>query len=225
MGKAGERVLDVGCGSGILDRWLAHHTNGANPIVAVDISAYLMREAAALARSEGLEGRIEFREGSAEALPFPDSSFDVCMSFTVIQAVDADRMLGEMLRVTRPGGRVAVLARGDDRPKIINLSLRPELKAKAEAPRDVGDLNPQGCFDASLYRRFQQAGLTSVKMFPQLATSTNRTRLRVMQENQLLPALTPEESEEWWSAVAEAEAEGTFFISELFRCAVGTKQG
>ena len=84
--QPGERVLDVGCGSGSLDRWLAHHTNGANPIVAVDISAYLMREAAALARSEGLEGKIEFREGSAEGLPFLDNSFDVCMSFTVIQA-------------------------------------------------------------------------------------------------------------------------------------------
>ena len=53
---------------------------------------------AGLAQSEGLEGVVEFREASAEALPFPDSSFDVTMSFTVIQAVDADRMLGEMMR-------------------------------------------------------------------------------------------------------------------------------
>ena len=50
----GERVLDVGCGSGSLDRWLAQRTRKANPIMAVDHSAYLLREAATLARSEGL---------------------------------------------------------------------------------------------------------------------------------------------------------------------------
>ena len=138
-----ELVLDVGCGTGGLDRWLAHHTSGANPIMGVDISRYLLREAEGLARREGLEDVIEFREASADALPFPDNGFDVSMSFTVISAVDADLMLSEMVRVTRPSGRVAVLTRGDDRPKIINLPLQPELKTKAEAPRDQTE-NPQG---------------------------------------------------------------------------------
>jgi len=191
--------------------------------VGVDISAYLIQEATALDRSEGLEGVIEFREASAEALPFPDSSFDVSMSFTVMQVVDADRMLGEMVRVTGPGGRIAVLGRGDDRPYIINLRLRSELKAKAEASRGGGS-NPQGCRDASLYRRFHQAGLTQVKMFPQLATYTDRTRLQFMQ-GEILSALTPEEAEEWRTAVAEAESEGTFFIAEPFHCVVGTMPG
>ncbi len=59
------------------------------------------------------------------------------MSFTVMQAVDADRMLREMMRVTKPGGRIGVLANAVDRPQIINLPLRAELKAKAEAARVV----------------------------------------------------------------------------------------
>ena len=219
--QPGERVLDVGCGSGGLNRWLAHRTGGSNPIMGVDISTYLVREAAGLARSEGLEGIIEFREANAEALPFPDSSFDVSMSFTVISAVHADRMLSEMVRVTRPGGRIAVLTRGDDRPYIINLPLRAELMAKAEGPhRSAG--NPTGCSDVSLYRRFHQAGLTQVKVFPQLATYTDRARLRFMQ-GEILPTLTSEEAEEWRTAVVEVEAEGTFFIAEAYHCAVGTK--
>ena len=223
--QPGERVLDVGCGPGGLDRWLARHTGGANPIVGVDINPYLTREAADLARSEGLEGAIEFREGSAEDLPFPDNSFDVSMSFTVIQIVDADRMLGEMVRVTRPGGRVAVLGRADDWPNIINLAVRSELKTKAEAQwRDQTPHNPLGCDDASLYRRFYQVGLTQVKMFPQLAIYTDRPRVQRIQQNQILPVLTPEEAEEWRTAVAGAEAEGTFFIAEPFHCAVGTKR-
>ena len=198
--QPGERVLDVGCGPGTLDRWLAHRTGGANPIVGMDISPYLTREAGALARSEGLDGVIEFREGSAEALPFPDNSFDVSMSFTVIQLVDANQMLAEMVRVTKPGGRVGVVGRGDDRPNMINLPVRAELRAKAEAQRDQEPHNPQGCDDASLYRRFHQAGLTEVKMFPQLAVYTDRTRLQFMNQNQIFPVLDPEEMEEWRAA-------------------------
>src|SRR5574341_2242830 len=78
--RPGETVLEVGCGTGVLDRWLARHTGGANRIVGLDVSRYILREAMALARQEGLEGVIEFREGRAEALPFPGSSFDVAMS-------------------------------------------------------------------------------------------------------------------------------------------------
>ncbi len=221
--QPGERVLDVGCGSGGLDRRLAHRTCRGNPIVGVDISPHLLREAVALARSEGLEGVIEFREASAEDLPFQDSSFDVSMSFTVIQAADAERMLGEMMRVTKPGGRIGILANATDRPIIINLPLRAELKTKAEA-RQRRVPNPRGCSDASLYRLFHQVGLTQVEMFPQLSTYTDRPRLRFM-EGDILPALTPEEIEEWRAAVVEGEAEGTFFIAEPYHCAVGTKPG
>ena len=219
--QPGERVLDVGCGPGSLDRWLAHRTGGANPIVGVDVSTFLLREAAALVKSEGLEGVVEFREASGEMLPFPDDSFDVSMSFTVIQFVDADRMLGEMIRVTRPGGRIAVLARGDDRPNIINAPLRAELKAKAEAQRSELP-HELGCRDASLYRRFQQAGLTKVKMFPQLVTYTEEAHWQTVQ-SRVLSALSPEEAEEYRTAVAQAQAEGSFFIAEQFHCAVGVK--
>ena len=145
------------------------------------------------------------------------------MSFTAIGEPDAERMLGEMVRVTKPGGRIAVLTRGDDRPKIVNLPLRADLKTKAEAPRN-GASNGPGCADASLYRRFHQAGLTHLKMLPHLATNTGRPRLRFM-EAEIFTNLTPEELREWQTAVDEAEEEGTYFIAEVYHCAVGTKPG
>lgn len=163
--QPGERVLDVGCGMGSIDRWLARRTGGANPICGVDVSGHLVREAADLARSEKLDGVIEFREGTAEALPFLDNSFDVSLSFTVIPAVDADQMIGETVRITKPGGRIGILANAGDRSKFINLSLRTELRTKAEAPRGRAS-NPLGSADASLYLRFHQMGLAQVKMFP-----------------------------------------------------------
>jgi hypothetical protein len=64
--QPGEEILDVGCGSGVLDRWLAQYTGGANRIVGVDINRYLLGEAATRVRHEGLEGIIELREGNAE---------------------------------------------------------------------------------------------------------------------------------------------------------------
>ena len=221
--RPGETVLEVGCGTGVLDRWLARHTGGANRIVGIDISRYLLREAMALAGKEGLEGVIEFREGSAEALPFPESSFDVAMSSTVIQRVDADRMLREMVRVTKPGGRVAVVGHAHDMPRWVNLALPAELKARVEAPGWASDRgHPLGCDDASLYRRFHQAGLTQVKMFPQFAAFDERSRLQSLQGD-ILPTLTPDAVQEWRAAVAQAEAAGTFFIATPFHCAVGTK--
>src|SRR5262249_23249339 len=128
--QPGESVLEVGCGTGVLDRWLARHTGGANRIVGLDISRYMLREAMALARQERLEGVVEFREGRARALPFPATSFGAPTPRTLIQRVDADRMLREMVRVIKPGGRVAVVGHAHDVPRWLNLALSAELKAR-----------------------------------------------------------------------------------------------
>jgi ubiquinone/menaquinone biosynthesis C-methylase UbiE len=220
----GEVVLEVGCGSGVLDRWLARRTGGANRIVGMDVNPFMLRQARALVRQEGLEHLITFEEGNAEAMPFPDNSFDVVMSSTVIQRVDADRMLPEMVRVAKPGGRVAVVAHGHDMPRWVNLPLRAELKAKVEAPgwADEGG-HPHGCDEASLYQRMHQAGLSQIKMFPQLATFDDAMRLQQLQAS-LLPTLSPKEAAEWRAAVAQGEAEGTYFIATPFHSAVGTKR-
>ena len=177
-----------------------------------------------MVRNEGLEGVVEFREGSGDTLPFPDRSFDVAMSFTAMQYVDADQMIREMMRVIKPGCRVGVLARGDDQPNIINAPFRAELKAKAESQR-TERYNKLGCNDASLYRRFHQVGLSHVKMFPQLAiftASSDGARLGDMHDR-ILPTLSAEEAEEYQSAVAQSQADGSFFLAEVFHCAVGTK--
>jgi ubiquinone/menaquinone biosynthesis C-methylase UbiE len=220
--RPGEAVLEVGCGSGVLARWLQRRTAGHNHITGVDINPYLLREAKALTQQEGLKGAIEFRDGDAQALPFSDNRFEVAMSVTVIEETDADRMLAEMVRVTKPGGRVAVICRALDMASPMNLPLSATLKAKVEAL--VGQMSPQGCADASLYRRVRQAGLTQVKMLPQLAVFDHADP-RVLQflENALLPRLTEEEVREWQTARAEAEAAGTFYMTWPHHCAVGTK--
>ena len=222
--KPGETVLDVGCGTGVIDRWLAHHTAGQNRIVGVDINQYLLQEATALARKEGLDGALDFQEGSAEVLPFPDNNFDVTMSVTVIEEVDAEKMLAELVRVTKPGGRVAVIARAMDMPFLMNLRLPAELQAKVSAPGTLGSVAERGCADANLYRRVHEAGLTDVKMFPELpAFDDSEPGMLQFMQNALMGKLTEEEARQWHSARAQADAEGTFFMTWPHHCAVGTK--
>ena len=218
--RPGETVLEVGCGSGVILRWLARRASGANHITGVDINPYLLREAAALAKKEGVEGAIELREGSGEALPFADSHFDVTMACTVMEEGNADRMLAECVRVTKSGGRVAVIVRSLDMSGWVNLPLGIDLKKKTETQR--GHVFKEGCADASLYRRMQQAGLRQLTMLPQWATFSAGERLQFEQER-IAAMLKPAELNEWRKAIVQADEEGTFFIAQPFHCAVGTK--
>jgi SAM-dependent methyltransferase len=219
--RPGDRILDVGCGSGVLSRWLAQHTGGANPIMAVDSNRYLLHEAATLAIKEGLHDWIVFREGQAEALPFADHSFQVTLACTVLEEGDANRMLAEMVRVTQPGGHVAVLVWGNDRPWLVNLEVESTLKAKVEAPVGLHIAAPGGCADASLYRRMRDAGLTLQGMFPGLVVFTGPMGYYYLARR--AASLSGEERHAWRTAMRQAERAGTLFIALPFHSAVGTK--
>ena len=221
--QPGERVLEAGCGTGVLCRWVARRTDRQNPVDGVDVNTYFLREAADIARREGMEDLVSFHEGSAEALPFDDNSFDVVFSSTVIQRVNADLMLPELVRVVKPGGRIAVLGHAHDMNRWVNLPLRLDLKTRIESPPWVDDPgHPQGCDDSSLYQRFARLGLQNTRMFPFISTFAEPDRLQFMQGG-ILPTLNAEEAAEWRAAAEQAQAAGTFFISTPFHCAVGTK--
>ena len=221
--RPGERVLEAGCGTGVLCRWVARRTGRQNPVAGVDVNTYFLREAGEIARREGLDDLVSFHEGSAEALPFDDNSFDVVFSSTVIQRVNADLMLPELVRVVRPGGRIAVLGHAHDMNRWVNLPLRADLKTRIESPPWVDDPgHPQGCDDSSLYQRFARLGLENTRMFPFISTFSEPVRLQFMQGG-ILPTLNAEEAAEWRAAAEQAQADGTFFISTPFHCAVGAK--
>lgn len=219
----GETVLEVGTGTGALVRWLAHHTQGNNPILGVDINPFLLREAKALARQDKLTQKIEFREGNGEALPFSDNSFDLVMSVTVMEEVDAKKMMTELVRVVKPGGRVAVIVRANDRPVFFNLPLPEELRAGIEDQQGwAPGVTELGCADSSLYWRFNKSGLTKIKRFPQLAVFDDMAMFDEIQSWRF-PSLTQEQAQAWKIAREQGELEGTLFFSWPHHCAVGTK--
>jgi 2-polyprenyl-3-methyl-5-hydroxy-6-metoxy-1,4-benzoquinol methylase len=102
--KPGSRVLDIACGTGNLAVIAARQ---GCLVSGVDIARNLIEQARARARAEGLP--INFAEGDAEALPFANSQFDVVVSmFGVMFAPRPDIAAAEFLRVTKPGGQVAL---------------------------------------------------------------------------------------------------------------------
>ena len=104
--KAGDRVLDVACGTG--NAALLAAARGAG-VVGVDSSERLIAVARQRAAEAGLAA--EFLVGDALALPVGDAGFDVVLSvFGVIFAADPAQAIGEVARVLRPGGRAYVTA-------------------------------------------------------------------------------------------------------------------
>ena len=102
--KPGTRALDVACGTG--NTAIPAAKKGAK-VTGVDIASNLLVQARERAQQDGVA--VEFREGDAEQLDFPDASFDVVLSvFGAMFAPRPERVAAEFLRVCRPGGTIAM---------------------------------------------------------------------------------------------------------------------
>ena len=101
--QPGQRVLDVACGTGILARTAASRLKSKGQVTGIDPNPGMIAQARQLAPA------IEWREGVAEALPFPDETFDAVVSqFGLMFFADRHQALGEMVRVLKTGGRLVV---------------------------------------------------------------------------------------------------------------------
>lgn len=107
---AGERALDVGCGTGTQTIALHRRLQPGGSVVGVDISEKMLAAARRKAGRERLE--IEFVRGTSTALPFPEASFDLVtmiMSIHMLEEPDRIAALRSALRVLKPGGRLAIV--------------------------------------------------------------------------------------------------------------------
>lgn len=101
--RAGDRVLDVACGTGAPTLAAAELAGPSGAVVGLDAAPDML----AVARRKS--SRIEWLEGRAEALPLADASFDAVVGqFGLMFFADKSAALAEMMRVPRPGGRLAV---------------------------------------------------------------------------------------------------------------------
>jgi arsenite methyltransferase len=105
---AGERVLDLGSGAGTDSLIAAQMVGEQGHVTGIDMTQEMLAKARAAAAEMGATN-VEFVEGEAERLPFPDASFDVVISNGVIDLIpDKDAVFIELFRVLAPGGRIQV---------------------------------------------------------------------------------------------------------------------
>lgn len=154
----GDRVLDVACGTGVLAREAAVRVGPAGSVAGLDPGRGML----AVARE--LAPEIEWQEGTAESLPYPDQSFDAVVSqFGLMFFSDRPRALREMVRVLKPGARLAVavwdsLDRSEAYPQEVELLDRIAGKAAADALRAPFVLGDK----AALIALFEASGVGSV---------------------------------------------------------------
>lgn len=118
------RVLDLATGTGDLAIAIAE-THLDATVVGVDPSRNMLAEGIRKVSDVNLTGRIEMREGDAQALPFDDKTFDgVTIAFGIRNVPDRAKALREMARVTRTGGRVVVLELSEPRSGVMGVLAR-----------------------------------------------------------------------------------------------------
>jgi SAM-dependent methyltransferase len=134
--RPGERVLDVATGTGVVARLAARRVTPGGAVTGLDLNNEMLKVARELPLPPGLT--IEWRQGSAQALPFDDGVFDVVVCQQGFQFFP-DRMaaLHQMRRVLHAGGRVALSVFGGQSPYFMALRDAVAHHVSAEAARNT----------------------------------------------------------------------------------------
>lgn len=153
--RPGERVVDLGSGSG-MDAWYAASQVGPEGhVLGVDFTPQQVERARALVHERGV-GNIEFREGRIESLPVDDATVDCVISNGVVNLSPVkQRVFAEAARVLRPGGRLAIADIVSDVPLKESITCDADLWASC-----IGGAAQLDDYQATI----ESAGLTVVAM-------------------------------------------------------------
>jgi len=218
LGEGG-RVLDVGCGTGGGVRALAARFPGVGLVVGIDKSETMVAEARA--RTDVDAERVEFRVADAHELPFSDASFDATFSLRVFEIVgEPRRVLAEMARVLRPGGRLVVNGPDVD-AWTIDASDR---EVTRKILHHACDFETNGWVGRQLPAWCKEVGLTDIQVEPVGLCLTEFQPiydlcLRAFAARAAAAGVvTGEEVETWVEDLKERDRRGQFFSSQmLFR--------
>ena len=224
--KPGERLLEVGSGSGILCRMLAPRLQPGGQITGVDISPEMTIEAQKYALAQGISSGIAFEIGTAEALPYPEASFNGAIAARLLlHATDPDAVIQEMKRVVRPEGRVVVLDWDFDTAAVDHPDRELSRRILHWRNDHHGGNNWSG---RQLWQRMRTAGLQNLSVHPWVSVTHHETDgltqslWRAAQVACEGGAISPAEQEAWTLELKSRIQAGTFFASIVYFIVKGT---
>jgi len=225
---AGEHILEVGCGSGVLCRQVAPRVAPKGKITGMDISPEFLKTAQGYAASADLSASIQWSACQAEVLPFLDASFDgVFAARLLLHVSNPQTVLNELVRVVRPGGRVIVMD-WDFETLAVDHSNRDLTRRLLHWRCDHhGGNNWSG---RQLWGIMAATGLVNVRVVPIVSVaqrendSLTLSLLRAAQVARDGGAIAPNEYNDWVEEIRSSLATGCFFASIVYFIVVGERK-
>jgi ubiquinone/menaquinone biosynthesis C-methylase UbiE len=222
--RDGHHVADIGCGMGADVFEIARLLGPAGSVVGVDASEAMILEARR--RASELKLPVAFHVGDAQALQFDDATFDACRSERMLMHVpDAAAGLTEMVRVTKPGGRVSIFDFDWD-TFVIDSSDKATTRAVVDAFSD-GIRN--GWIGRQLPRLLRERGMTDVTVVGrEIFIDFEFFGLLIggqLTSAQAAGLVDPDRIRDWWQGLVDAEQAGTFLAGFTAFIVSGTKAG
>jgi ubiquinone/menaquinone biosynthesis C-methylase UbiE len=223
----GQRVLEVGSGTGVVARDAAALVGPRGRVIGVDPSRVMTEAARRLARPLGLGRRLVHEVGDGARLRFATGRFDRVFAVTVLLHVrDSDAVLDEMLRVTRPGGILAVQDQDFG-----SLTLDHPDRAMTARIMDgvVARMYPDPWSGRTLFGRLARLGLGRVRLFVNvfqdttLEPYTHAMLTRRAQNAVRLGLASAGAAGRWMAAVERLAASGQFAFTLNYYAARGVK--
>jgi ubiquinone/menaquinone biosynthesis C-methylase UbiE len=220
--RPGMKALEIGCGAGDDAFDMAQRISPGGSVVGVDFSESLIAEATRRAVKQTLP--VAFQIGDAQALRFPDATFDAVRTERMLMHVpDPEKAIHEMSRVLKPAGRMAVF----DFDWESQFCDSPYRDVTRKIALSFCDSMKNGWIGRRLPRFFRDAGMTDVYVFYiTLTVSYDFLQLLVGGHVAKIVAngiISGEEADAWWTHLAQADAEGNFLYGFTGSIVSGTR--
>ena len=219
-------LLDVGCGPGIDAMHMAKLATPDTHITGVDFDERMIIAATETAKNLGLSDKLSFQKADAYELPFSDDTFCATRSERMLMHLESpEKALQEMVRVTRPGGKIVVI---DSDWATLSSATGNDVLERKLSQHLVSDMLPSGFSGRNLPGQFNDLGLHNIEISVQAfyVNDPNVWRLIVQAEQIEQSAIangiaSQDELSQWHQAIEQHHEAGKFHATLCLTMATG----